>query len=720
MTFLHPLAMWLGVFAAAGPVVIHLLTRPKPTRMPLSTLRFVREAIQQRRSRSRLRDWLILALRTLAILLLAMAVARPQWGQRLPITGEDEGDAVRVVLLDVSQSMAMTDQGMEAIQRARTVAADFLRYRPGLRANLIVAAADARPVFDGPSTNFDALRDELAKCSALPQRFDVKRAIEAAARILAPTSKQDTRRRELVVVSDFQRDSWAGADFSLLPVDTQIQLESVAPAKPPGNLAILRVEGIAQSSRDRSVQLQVDIGNYTLTARKVTIEITLDDATWRLKGTCPAGRLTKRGTIAGGTVTLTEDVQLRRVGWQSGWAKLVGVDDAMAADNIRPVTVKIRPRPVYALITRQPAMQRLLVEALSSHFLECALVPDARLKERASAVVRRIDPADLDRPALAPADLILLDHPGRLSEESIRLLAGLMRRGRPILYVAGEVIDATNLKQLVDAAGVGLKMPVEFTPPMAGRIRRDLFLTSVHADQAPFNVFGDQLAAITGGLKFAGGLGSRKLDGGLQDDVLATYNDGTACMVFSTADAGVLAVINADLAASNLPKTAAFLPLMDELIERMFRRRGSGKPEVCGELLVANLPSDAGSVAGLRIVGPDENDESETTDDRYGRLSDEGVSVVWQWTSPDQPGAYRVLRDETTVFSIAINVPAEESSSEILRVKDLTGRLAGGREVYFHGGRQDDGRQDTFWRWCAALCAVCILGEFGALLGFRC
>ena len=56
MTFLHPWAIVIGVAAAAAPVLIHWLTRPRPVRMPLSTLRFVREAVRQRRSWRRLRD----------------------------------------------------------------------------------------------------------------------------------------------------------------------------------------------------------------------------------------------------------------------------------------------------------------------------------------------------------------------------------------------------------------------------------------------------------------------------------------------------------------------------------------------------------------------------------------------------------------------------------------------------------------------------------------
>ena len=243
MTFLHPWAIWIGIAATAAPVLVHWLTRPRPVRLPLSTLRFVREAVRQQRSWRRLRDFVLLALRTLAVLLLSLAVARPQWGRPLQIADLQGSNAVRVVVLDVSQSMAARVGAVEQIERARTVTANYLRYRPGLAANLILAGARPRGVFDGPSTNFDALREGLARCRALPERSDVNRALDMAARMFGARSPSDQRRRELVLVSDFQRSNWAKADFSPLPADTHIQFESTAPAEPPANLAILRVGG---------------------------------------------------------------------------------------------------------------------------------------------------------------------------------------------------------------------------------------------------------------------------------------------------------------------------------------------------------------------------------------------------------------------------------------------------------------------------------------------
>ena len=105
---------------------------------------------------------------------------------------------------------------------------------------------------------------------------------------------------------------------------------------------------------------------------------------------------------------------------------------------------------------------------------------------------------------------------------SNQLLAGLMRRGRPILYVASELIDATNLKRIVGTCRAAVcKCRSSFPRRPPGQIRRDLFFTSVRRDNPAFNVFGDNLNAVLGRLRFAGGLASRRLENGLENDMLA-------------------------------------------------------------------------------------------------------------------------------------------------------------------------------------------------------
>src|SRR6185295_6801605 len=126
---LHSWALPVGAVAIGLPLLIHWLTKPRPVTLPLSTLRFVREAVQQRKAKYRLRDLIILLLRAVAIALLALAFARPLSGSK-PLVADNPGDAARVVILDRSQSMAAVSRGVQAFERARPAAGKYLSYSP--------------------------------------------------------------------------------------------------------------------------------------------------------------------------------------------------------------------------------------------------------------------------------------------------------------------------------------------------------------------------------------------------------------------------------------------------------------------------------------------------------------------------------------------------------------------------------------------------------------
>ncbi len=587
MAFLNSWAIGIGVLAATLPVLIHWLTRPKPVVRPLSTIRFVLQAVRQRRARHRLRDFVILSLRTLAVLLLALTIARPILDRHAGPPVDDEGETLRIVLLDTSQSLSARSGGIEAFERARSLAATQLAYRPGLSANLVLAGAAPRAVFDRPSSNFGALRDELGRANPRPERIDVQAALNLAARLLAKAGA-GKKRLELIIDSDFQRSQWASADFSVLPRETDIRLESVASETPPVNLAVLRVGGPGRIERGSPSTIEVELGNFSRSSRPVEVELTVGEDSYRLEGSCPPQART----------VLSAEITPRAVGWLEGKVRLLGANDALPEDDARPFAVEVRTPPTYALLTRQSP--RLVPS--SSYFLQLALVPSEPRDDQPSARIVRFDPAQLDREALAASDLVVLDHPGRLPDDLLTPLVGSLRRGRGMLYVASEPADATNLKRIADLAGADLRLPVEFAPPTDGGPRAPRFIADFRRDSSPFAVFGDEATAVVSPLRFVGGLVSRSLPDALSEDIRATYGDRSACLVVSTCGAGTLAILNADLGASNLPASPVFVPLLGELTTPLLGRRGIGVPVVSGEPFAIPLPADAGPVAGLKVM----------------------------------------------------------------------------------------------------------------------
>ena len=76
MSFLSPLFL-IGLLAAALPIILHFTLRGRAPRLPFSDVRFLARAFVHRDRRRRLRELILLALRVAAVVLLALAFARP-------------------------------------------------------------------------------------------------------------------------------------------------------------------------------------------------------------------------------------------------------------------------------------------------------------------------------------------------------------------------------------------------------------------------------------------------------------------------------------------------------------------------------------------------------------------------------------------------------------------------------------------------------------------
>jgi hypothetical protein len=110
-----------GAVAAAVPIVLHLLKREPEARVKFAAVKLIKQAPVEYTDRRRLRELLLLALRVTALLLLALAFARPfvASGAAVGTTG------VTVVALDTSYSLAAPGR----FERARQLAKDAVPRR---------------------------------------------------------------------------------------------------------------------------------------------------------------------------------------------------------------------------------------------------------------------------------------------------------------------------------------------------------------------------------------------------------------------------------------------------------------------------------------------------------------------------------------------------------------------------------------------------------------
>ncbi len=105
MVFLNP-SILFGLFAASIPLIIHLLNLRKLQRIEFSTLAFLKELQQAKIRKVKIKQWLLLLLRTLIIIFLVLAFARPTLKSNSFITGNSTAKSSALFILDNSFSMS--------------------------------------------------------------------------------------------------------------------------------------------------------------------------------------------------------------------------------------------------------------------------------------------------------------------------------------------------------------------------------------------------------------------------------------------------------------------------------------------------------------------------------------------------------------------------------------------------------------------------------------
>jgi hypothetical protein len=109
MSFLQPMLLW-ALPIAALPVIIHLINQRRFQTVRWAAMMFLLAANKMSRGYARLRQWMIMAFRMLAIAALIFVVGRPLAGGWLGFTAGGRADTT-IVLLDRSPSMRQNTAG---------------------------------------------------------------------------------------------------------------------------------------------------------------------------------------------------------------------------------------------------------------------------------------------------------------------------------------------------------------------------------------------------------------------------------------------------------------------------------------------------------------------------------------------------------------------------------------------------------------------------------
>lgn len=689
---------WLG--AAAAPILIHLWMRQTHRETAWAAVRFLRAALEKQARRLRLQHWLLLAVRTLLLIFVALAAAKPLLESGLLSGG---APAHRVVVIDASLSMSAVDgAGESALERAKQAGRAIVEgTRAGDSVSLVVLGADAgaplgRPISDAAAASraLDAVTPSLGVADLAAGLATVQRLVDD------DLAANATRRQLVVFLTDLGANTWTPASEPSTP-----QAEAIERLADAAELSVLDVgDAIGANAAITSLALAdglptlaapVEVrGEATLFGGKAgehAVELLVDDAVVA----------ERRVTLTPGQPTPIDFVhKFDRGGPRAITLRLAdraAESDRLAADNERYAAVTLRPRVRVLCVAGSPGAAVYLADALDP---------------TGEGVFEPVIVSDADLPTIDLSDFacVFLSNVRELSTREAERLYAYAERGGGVAFFLGDRVNPVRYNEVLappqeeppglsniirppmrlvsntepteetapEPANESL-MPGWLSPSIAAPSYRVDPLDYTHPITRPFR--GQQRAGLlntpvmrhfpievsqkAGGVEVA-----LALENG--DPLLVTGRIGRGRVAWLTT-AATLASVDASTGQpwTALPAWPSFLPIVRGVVRHLAHEASAGSGLLVGDPIEGQTAPD--TLGDITIEAPGAEPRSVTPDARG----------AWTFATTKQAGVYRYgPADEPPVGAAAINLDPAESDPASLSAdrlpESITWRRASG------------------------------------------
>jgi hypothetical protein len=334
---MHPILL-AGAALVGLPILLHLILKQEPQRLPFPALRFLRQKKKVSQRKLRLKQILLLALRCLLVALFALALYQPR------LTGSglaglaDEQPVAAVLVIDTSPSMGYVTGGVTRLADARKRAGELLDELPAGSKVAVVDPAD--PAVQWEPTAGDARRRLDGLADPRGGGPPLTAGVTAAYQLLRTADEAGAEPLPMLVAifTDRAAASWP-ADratdlktlLAQLPPPGVSQLVFDVGADQPADVAVLDLAvKPASGPAGQPVTLTASVQAVGQAVPRADVSLSVDDGPpERREVDLPLGP--------------PVPVKFTLIDLQTGvhQAKVTVRDDALAADNVRFVTFKV-------------------------------------------------------------------------------------------------------------------------------------------------------------------------------------------------------------------------------------------------------------------------------------------------------------------------------------------------------------------------------------------
>lgn len=659
--------MLLWGLAAAIPILLHYLYRRRQTLVRWGAMKLLLQVIEREAKRVHFEQLLLLIVRTMVLVVLAIALARPFWLSDDGGTGGGtEPPTNWIVAIDVSYSMGYRIDNETRLQAAQRRAVEIIEAaNPGDPIALVSLGQPARAVVAAPSFDRPAVIAEVERLSLNEAGCDVGGGLQLISDIAmrAQRAPAHPARVRIVILSDLGADHWQTAidgpeakRLRQLGERVPVEFESLADGV-ASNLAVMALQ--PASSRllaGQPVEVDVTVANYSDTSvDQLPVQLNIDDNTLA----------SQRVDIAAQSKqTLRFNVVPTRLGWSVLSASIP--NDRLSLDNRRLQVIEVREDYDTLFVEQQAGDARVLQLGLRPED------DDELARARSTVSVLELSTRDL-----SAWQVIVLCDLSHIDSADLSRLDRFVRQGGSLICLWGPRTTSAHWNDQPQAPELlGFRLlepsvernwgidPLDYRSPLV----------------APFIGFPDAGLLTTPLFRFwkIEPLATNKTSEANAWQVDLATDAGDPLVVRHRVGAGVVtSLLSAPQTGSSdehpwnaLAAWPSFVPLMQRLVQTAMDQSVSHHSVLAGRPLVGKRESGQEPTDGthtVTITKPDGSDSQLAVEDTRA-----GASVPWTFTQTQQSGVYWARLDNASQSQpFVVNVDGSESQLRSVQADQL-------------------------------------------------
>jgi hypothetical protein len=648
MHFLNPTILPFLALAAI-PVVIHMLYRPKPKLLMFPSLIFLTKSFQRSHSMFKLKHFVLMAMRVLAVALFVLALARPDLSCAPAQSTKSRAVAV---IIDDSFRMRYTEGNATRFALATGEADEFVRsIQPGTEVVLLTSSKQVT----GLTLDSEAVRSEIRNLAPTFRGDALATSMDRALSMLKTTKAAS---REIHVFTDCTRSAWRwnSQDGREAPAGTEVRVHRSG----SGANDDMAVVSCTTSPAVTVCNQPTEISATVLAGQSggmVTLELFMD-------GEKKAEKSVTLGPNDRGRVSFLYTPA--SPGNHQGYVALQA-PDPLEADNTFFFSLNAQTQPKLLIVNGAPSTKPVDDEIF---YLQNAICPPG-LGQKQVALVNVTSAEGFSDKHILDRDIVILANVPGLSAQQWNWLKLFTISGGGIIVFCGDRVVPENYRTPASLELMPCTLKEKVSPPAPMKMKLSM---PDHFIAAPFK---NSRNGDIGSPLFKCILDSTPV-AGAGCEVPVQFSNGSPGLAARKVGSGLVLLFasTCDVGWTNFPKQPCYVPFIHQMIRHAYGCTAEQNNFAVGD--VAKCGVEPGAARGRLLL-------ADAAQRRLADLEMDTVTGAVTWSGTDTPGNFEIVCEalqQNRIRGFSVNLDAAGLDMGRLADGEIASRLAPVRTVF--------------------------------------